>query len=109
MAYGTRRISTQLPLFAAGCGKQLGRHAAASVRSTGGVFATRAQKAFSNSILNGRTVSNYIERFNNNLRQRTGRLVRETLSFSKLLDNHIGAIWILFITSYKYLFRKILV
>ena len=35
--------------------------------------------------------TNYIERFNNTLRQRVGRLVRETLSFSKLLDNHIGA------------------
>lgn len=37
--------------------------------------------------------TNYIERFNNTLRQRVGRLVRKTLSFSKLLDNHIGAIW----------------
>ena len=37
--------------------------------------------------------TNYIERFNNTLRQRVGRLVRKTLSFSKMLDNHIGAIW----------------
>jgi hypothetical protein len=33
------------------------------------------------------------ERFNNTLRQRVGRLVRKTLSFSKKLRNHIGAIW----------------
>jgi IS1 family transposase len=37
--------------------------------------------------------TNYIERFNNTLRQRVGRLVRKTLSFSKKLENHIGAIW----------------
>jgi insertion element IS1 protein InsB len=34
-----------------------------------------------------------IERFNNTLRQRLSRLVRKTLSFSKKLENHIGAIW----------------
>lgn len=39
----------------------------------------------------GRT--NLIERFNCTLRQRVSRLVRDTLSFSKKLDNHIGAIW----------------
>jgi IS1 family transposase len=37
--------------------------------------------------------TSYIERFNNTLRQRVGRLVRNTLSFSKKLSNHIGAIW----------------
>ena len=37
--------------------------------------------------------TNYIERFNNTLRQRVSRLVRKTLSFSKSLENHIGAIW----------------
>ncbi|MEH2004362.1 IS1 family transposase, partial [Nostoc sp.] len=31
-------------------------------------------------------------RFNNTMRQRISRLVRKTLSFSKKLDNHIGAI-----------------
>jgi insertion element IS1 protein InsB len=36
--------------------------------------------------------TNHIERFNNTLRQRVSRLVRETLSFSKTLANHIGAI-----------------
>ena len=36
--------------------------------------------------------TNYVERFNNTLRQRVSRLVRETLSFSKKLTNHIGAI-----------------
>jgi insertion element IS1 protein InsB len=32
--------------------------------------------------------TNHVERFNNTLRQRLGRLVRETLSFSKLEENH---------------------
>jgi insertion element IS1 protein InsB len=36
--------------------------------------------------------TNHIERFNNILRQRVSRLVREALSFSKKLANHIGAI-----------------
>lgn len=34
----------------------------------------------------------YIERFNCTIRQRAARLVRKTLSFSKSLENHIGAI-----------------
>ena len=38
-------------------------------------------------------LTNYIERFNNTLRQRVSRLVRQTLSFSKNLDNHMSAIW----------------
>jgi insertion element IS1 protein InsB len=36
--------------------------------------------------------TNHIERFNNTLRQRVSRLVRDTLSFSKKLANHIGAV-----------------
>jgi insertion element IS1 protein InsB len=36
--------------------------------------------------------TNHVERFNNTLRQRVSRLVREALSFSKKLVNHIGAI-----------------
>src|SRR5215475_6844034 len=36
--------------------------------------------------------TNHIERFKNTLRQRVSRLVRETLSFSKQLAHHIGAI-----------------
>jgi insertion element IS1 protein InsB len=36
--------------------------------------------------------TNHIERFNNTLRQRLSRLVRESLAFSKQLANHIGAI-----------------
>ncbi|PSO77342.1 MAG: hypothetical protein BRC40_02005 [Cyanobacteria bacterium QH_8_48_120] len=40
--------------------------------------------------------TNYIERFNNTLRQRVGRLLRQSLSFSKKLSNHIGAIWYFF-------------
>ncbi|WNN91697.1 IS1 family transposase [Gloeocapsopsis dulcis] len=37
--------------------------------------------------------TSYVERFNNTLRQRVSRLVRKTLSFSRSLENHIGAIW----------------
>lgn len=36
--------------------------------------------------------TNHIERFNNTLRQRMSHLVRATLSFSKKLTHHIGAI-----------------
>jgi insertion element IS1 protein InsB len=38
-------------------------------------------------------LTNHIERFNNTMRQRISRLVRDTLSFSKKIENHIGAIW----------------
>jgi insertion element IS1 protein InsB len=44
--------------------------------------------------------TNHLERFNNTLRQRVSRVVRETLSFSKKLANHIGAIK-LFICHYN--------
>jgi insertion element IS1 protein InsB len=44
--------------------------------------------------------TNHIERFNTTLRQRVSRLVREALSFSKKLANHIGAIK-LFICHYN--------
>jgi insertion element IS1 protein InsB len=37
--------------------------------------------------------TSYIERLNNTLRQRISRLVRKSLSFSKKIENHIGAIW----------------
>jgi IS1 family transposase len=37
--------------------------------------------------------TSHIERFNNTMRQRISRLVRKTLSFSKKIENHIGAIW----------------
>ena len=36
--------------------------------------------------------THHIERFNNTLRQRVSRLVRGTLSFSKQLAHHVGAI-----------------
>jgi insertion element IS1 protein InsB len=45
--------------------------------------------------------TNHIERFNNTLRQRVSRLVRETLAFSKKVENHIGAIRY-FICDYNY-------
>ena len=38
-------------------------------------------------------LTNRIERFNCTMRQRISRLVRQTLSFSKKLSNHIGAIF----------------
>jgi insertion element IS1 protein InsB len=44
--------------------------------------------------------TNHLERFNNTLRQRVSRLVREALSFSKKLANHSGAIK-LFICHYN--------
>ena len=37
-------------------------------------------------------LTNKIERFNCTLRQWVSRLVRQTLSFSKKIENHIGAI-----------------
>ena len=37
--------------------------------------------------------TNHIERLNNTFRQRISRLVRESLSFSKKMENHIGAVW----------------
>ena len=37
-------------------------------------------------------ITNYIERFNNTLRQRVSRVVRPTVSFAKKLANHSGAI-----------------
>jgi insertion element IS1 protein InsB len=49
--------------------------------------------------------TNHIERFNNTLRQRVSRLVRKTLSFSKKLENHIGAIWY-FIHHYNYILSQ---
>jgi len=44
--------------------------------------------------------TNHIERFNNTLRQRISRLVRQTLSFSKKIQNHLGAL-LLFINHYN--------
>jgi insertion element IS1 protein InsB len=49
--------------------------------------------------------TNHIERFNNTWRQRVSRSVRKTLSFSKKLENHIGAIWY-FIHYYNYVLSQ---
>lgn len=38
-------------------------------------------------------LTNHVERLNNTFRQRVARLVRASLSFSKKLSNHVGAIW----------------
>jgi IS1 family transposase len=53
-----------------------------------GVIPAEQHKAITKHARN----TNHIERFNNTLRQRVSRLVRETLSFSKKLAHHIGAI-----------------
>jgi insertion element IS1 protein InsB len=37
-------------------------------------------------------LTNHIERFNNTLRQRVSRLVRDSLAFSKNIENHVNAI-----------------
>ena len=54
---------------------------------TGGIPAERHK-----AITKKARKTNHIERFNNTLRQRVSRLVRDTLSFSKKLANHIGAV-----------------
>jgi IS1 family transposase len=51
------------------------------------VFSSKQHKAVGEET----GLTNPIERFNNTLRQRVSRLVRKTLSFSKKLENHIGA------------------
>lgn len=43
--------------------------------------------------------TNPIERLNNTLRQRISRLVRQSLSFSKKMDNHTGLSGILYTTT----------
>jgi IS1 family transposase len=53
------------------------------------VLPSKRHKAVNKS--SGKT--SYIERFNNTLRQRVSRLVRKTLSFSKKIENHLGALW----------------
>ena len=63
------------------------------------VFPCKRHKALHLAVGDGYTVgkhtglTNHIERLNNTFRQRIGRIVRNTLSFSKNIDNHIGAIW----------------
>lgn len=41
----------------------------------------------------GDGLTNHVERFWCTLRQRCARVVRKTLSFSKCVWNHIGALW----------------
>ncbi len=53
------------------------------------IFPTKQHKAVGKET--GKT--SHIERFNCTMRQRISRLVRKTLSFSKKIENHIGAIW----------------
>jgi IS1 family transposase len=56
------------------------------------VFPSKRHKAVGKET--GKT--SYIERFNRTMPQRVSRLVRKTLSFSKKLNNYIGAIWMFF-------------
>ena len=65
-------------------------------RAYGMVFPSKRHQAVGKET--GKT--RYIERFNCTLRQRVSRLVRKTLSFSKKIENHIGAIW-LFVYHYN--------
>jgi insertion element IS1 protein InsB len=58
------------------------------MRSTGGVIPPAQHKAITKQARQ----TNYVERFNNTLRQRVARLVRDTLSFSKQLADHVGTI-----------------
>ena len=66
------------------------------VLAYGIVFPKKRQRAVGKDT--GQT--NYIERFNNTIRQRISRLARKTLSFTKKISNHMGAIWY-FIHSYN--------
>ena len=45
------------------------------------------------AVSKGSGKTNNIESFNSTMRQRISRLVRKTLSFSKKIENHFGAIW----------------
>ena len=58
------------------------------MRPTAGSFPKREHRV----ITKAARKTNHVERFNGTLRQRLSRLVRSTLSFSKKLTNHIGAI-----------------
>ncbi|AFY36527.1 Insertion element protein [[Leptolyngbya] sp. PCC 7376] len=62
----------------------------------GMVFSDKRHKAMGKET--GKASS--IERFNCTLRQRVLHLVRKTLSFSKKVENHIGAVW-LFVHHYN--------
>jgi hypothetical protein len=79
-----------------GCGNPY-RRFTVSARTATPIFGRLMSKCYQASVRKavgketGKT--SYIERFNNSLRQRFGRLVRKALSFSKKLSNHIGAIW----------------
>lgn len=53
------------------------------------VFPCKRHRAVSKG--SGKT--NNIESCNSTMRQRISRLVRKTLSFSKKIENHIGAVW----------------
>jgi insertion element IS1 protein InsB len=78
------------------CGKESGQTIAVcrNIRHTPIGFSLSFRGATERACVDIRSDGyNHIERFNCTLRQRVSRLVRKALSFSKKLDNHIGAIW----------------
>ena len=67
----------------------------------GKIFPSKRHKAIGKET----GLTNHIERLNNTFRQRISRLVRKSLSFSKKIENHIGAIW-LFVHHYNSIILK---
>ena len=67
----------------------------------GKIFSAKHHKAIGKET----GLTNHIERLNNTLRQRISRLVRKSLSFSKKIENHIGAVW-LFVHHYNSIILK---
>jgi insertion element IS1 protein InsB len=65
----------------------------AKQRGLGGFHPTKRCKPHERLFQEETGKTSYIERFNCTLRQRVSRLVRKTLSFSKKIENHVGAIW----------------
>jgi IS1 family transposase len=53
------------------------------------IFSTKIHK----TIAKNSGLTNYLERFNNTMRQRISMLGRNILWFSQQFSNHIGAIW----------------
>ena len=72
-----------------------------SAYQAGAIFGTDFLPAYRAVVPEGRHaaagkeagLTNHIERFGCPLRQRCGRFVRKTLSFSKCIRNHVGALW----------------
>ncbi len=50
-------------------------------------------QANANQVTDKKGLTYHIEHFNNTLRQGVGCMVRKNLSFSKIVSNHVVAIW----------------